>query len=207
MTTTKLVIVISFLSLLAFFGPSANAEVFEINENTCKGPGDEAIVYQTEAGPTLATCEKSLAIKDTVSLPGTLELTLESFTFRDEITIENVATRLGSDITFLVAAFSARNTSKNNLTLSPNNFLLINPRTGAFTAPSSLALQNDPLVTPGAMGLVAILPPDTTHTFNVVLPCFKQWAREKRLQFGFLYAFDPLSMFRPKRPIAVWELF
>jgi len=205
--TPKALIWILLLGSLAFFLPEVKAEIFEINENTCKSPGKEAIAYQTEAGPTLATCEKILALKDTVSLPGTLEITLESFTVRDEITLENVITHLGNDITFLVATFAARNTSKNNLTLSPNNFLLVNPSTGAFTTPSTLAIQNDPLVTPGAMGLVTILPPDTTRTFNVVLPCFKQWAREKTLQFGFLYAFDPLSIFRPKQPVAVWELF
>jgi len=204
--TPKALIWILLLGSLAFFLPEVKAEIFEINENTCKSPGKEAIAYQTEAGPTLATCEKILALKDTVSLPGTLEITLESFTVRDEITLENVITHLGNDITFLVATFAARNTSKNNLTLSPNNFLLVNPSTGAFTTPSTLAIQNDPLVTPGPWVLLQSFHPTQRAPSTWYCPASSN-GQEKNLQFGFLYAFDPLSIFRPKQPVAVWELF
>jgi hypothetical protein len=115
-------------------------------------------------------------------------------------------TRLGDDAAFLVVNLTVHNLGEHNLTLSPNNFVLLDQETDTFSAPSTLALQNDPLVTPGAIGLLTIVRPSETRSFSVVLPCFKAWVTKRSFHFAFLYRFDPLSLFRPKMPAVTWDL-
>ena len=102
---------------------------------------------------------------------------------------------------------TVHNLGEHNLTLSPNYFVLLDQETDMFSAPSTLALQNDPLVTPGAIGLLTIVRPNETRSFSVVLPCFKAWITKRSVRFAFLYSFDPLSLFRPKMPAVAWDLF
>lgn len=204
----RLIVVGALSCFFMFIGPhAARAGVFEVNEDMCPAPGEEAIIYQAEAGPTLATCDP-LFLEDTARIRGVVELTPRSFTLKDAIQGPNgLISTLGDDMAFLIVTISVDNISDTNLTISPNNFFLINPQSGSFTTPSTLALQNDPRVSPGTMGLLSVVPPGGNIVYNVVLPCFKAWVKAREVQFGFLYTYDPLSQFRPKEPAVVWELF
>ena len=204
----KSIVVGTLSCFFMFSGPyAARAGVFEVNEDMCPAPGEEAIIYRAEAGPTLATCDP-LFLENTARIRGVVELTPRSFTLKDTIQGPNgLISTLGDDMAFLIVTISVDNISDANLTISPNNFFIMNPQSGSFVTPSALALQNDPTVSPGTMGLLSVVPPGGDTAYNVVLPCFKTWAKAKEVQLGFLYAYDPLSLFRPQQPAVVWELF
>ena len=91
-------------------------------------------------------------------------------------------TRLGDDAAFLVVNLTVHNLGEHNLTLSPNNFVLLDQETDTFSPPSTLALQNDPLVTPGVMGLLEVIRPDEALSFSVVLPCLKAWITKRSVR-------------------------